>query len=165
MHEGLRRVFRLTDSGILALSVIAIVQMLSLAPPLPFPLNVSLYGFAVCIPLAGLQAFILTLEAEPDLIKNSLGITAHVLITAFAGLFFYLGILYMFAYFSLGASIVFAVVSSVPYGLSFLMSVAGKKRYLYAAGSTVTLLFYNAFMLSAGYWPNHIFYDSLQRLP
>jgi len=63
----MRRIFRLTDSGILALSIIAVVQMLSLTPPLPLPLKVSLYLFAICIPVAGLQTFLLTLEENPEM--------------------------------------------------------------------------------------------------
>ena len=93
LSDGLRRIFRLTDSGILALSIIAVVQFLSLKAPLDFPLNVSLYGFAICIPVTEAQAFMLSLEEERDLIKNSLGINRHTALAAPAVISFYVGTL------------------------------------------------------------------------
>jgi len=94
LPEELRKIFRLTDSGILALSIIAVVQFLSLGSPLDFPLNVSLYGFAICIPVAGAQAFMLGLEEERDPIRDSLGKWGHIALAAPAVLSFYTGTLY-----------------------------------------------------------------------
>jgi hypothetical protein len=165
--EGMRRIFRLTDSGILALSIIAVVEFIGLGPSLPFPLNVSLYLFAICIPVAGLQAFMLTLEENPEMIRNSLGTNGHIALVAAAGFPFYLGTLYMISYFSLGASIVFGFASAVPYALSYLMSLWGRQRYFWAATTFLALLFVNAAFLAMGYWSIEInfFYDFLHWLP
>ena len=160
MPEGMRRIFRLTDSGILALSIIAVVQMLSLTPPLDFPLNVCIYLFAICIPVAGAQVFLLTLEENPE-IKNSLGSGGHTVLVAAALFPFYLGTLYMISYFSLGASIVFGFASAVPYALFYLMSLTGRKRYFWAMTTFIALLFVNAAFLAMGYWTyeHNFFYD------
>lgn len=167
LDPGLRKILRLTDSGILALSIIAVVQFLSFNPPLAFPLNVSLYGFAICIPLAGAQAFMLGLEEHSDLIKNSLGGNVHGILAGVAVLFFYIGTLYMISHLSFWASIVFGVASSVPYALFYLMGLAGTRRYFVAVGLFFGVLLLTAFLLAVGHWhpPCNPFYDLLHQFP
>jgi hypothetical protein len=151
VHKGLRSILRLTDSGILALSIIVLVELLGLDRALSFPLTVTLYGLAVCIPFAGLQAFLLSLEAEPGLIKHSLGSWGHLFLTVGAVLPFYIGILYMFSALSLGASILFAIASSIPYSLFYLMGLSERRRYFVAAGVFLVFLVANAVFLGMGY--------------
>jgi uncharacterized protein YhhL (DUF1145 family) len=163
--DSVRKTIRVCDSGILAISTVSIIQFLQLGVPLPFPLNVSLYGFAVAMTSAGMQVLLLTVE-EGLGSKSSLGQNAHIALVACAGGTFFLGTLYLIAYLSFAAAATFVVTSSVTYALVFLIIAPTKLRYRVSIGAGVVVLIYGGAMLVLSYYlPANPIYQLVHFLP
>jgi hypothetical protein len=149
----LRPVFRLIHSGILAISAISLVQLAPLGSSIEFPLNLSVYCFAICTPLAGMQAVLLTIQLRvPEGVRTHLSYRVHVVLVALTILSFYAGTLYMCAYFSLSTSLAFGLASSMAYALLMYMLVPEQRRALYTGVFFVLIVIYSVVVLYFPYW-------------
>jgi hypothetical protein len=151
-RNGLQNLFRLIYSGILAISAVALVEFAPTASEIEFPLNVSVYCFAICTPLAAMQAVLLTLEIQvKDGVRNPLGYWGHVAFAVGSLLPFYVGTIYMCAHFSLWVSGAFAVVSSVGYGALMYILLPREKPYFRAVLWGLGVLAFSGVALYLGY--------------
>jgi hypothetical protein len=152
LKQRLQNIFRLIHSGILAISAVALVQFAPSASSIEFPLNVSVYCFAICTPLAAMQAILLTLEIEvQEGVKNPIGYWGHVAFVVGILFSFYTGLIYMSAYFSLWVSGAFAVSSSIGYGLLMYTLVPSARRYLLSVLFSVGFMVFSCAILVIGY--------------
>jgi len=150
--EKLQPIFRLIHSGILAISAVSLIQFAPTASSIGFPLNLSVYCFALCTPLAAMQAVILTAEKNAlEAIRTRLSYKVHVVLAAVTILSFYAGTLYMCAYFSLPTSAVFALASSVAYALLMYTLVPEDNRGYYVMLFCGALALYSGIILFAAY--------------
>jgi hypothetical protein len=148
LADRLRPIFGLINSGVLAISVVALVQFASLGSSVEFPLNLSVYCFAICTPLAGMQAVMLNIESRvPEGVKNQLGYRVHAVLAIFTILPFYAGTLYMCAYFSLGTGVAFLVASAVVYALLVYMLISGERPVFYAVVFLILVILYSGGLL------------------
>lgn len=158
LKHRLQDIFRLINSGILAISTVALVQFVPTASTIEFPLNVSVYCFAICTLLAAMQAVLLTLELEvKEGVKNPIGYWGHVAFVVGALLSFYVGTIYMCAYFSLWVSGAFAVSSSIGYGLLMYTLSPSERRYFLSVLWGLAALVFSCAVLLLGYAARSVF--------
>jgi hypothetical protein len=154
----LQPIFRLIDSAILAISTVAVFTFVSLGPATAFPLNVALYCYALCIPLAGMHTLLLTMALDQGVAKgvpNPLSLRAHYLLASLTVVAFYLGTISLFAYLSLPATIAFAVGGSAGYGLLMHSLHPGEHGYRAFVLWGGAVLAFNGAILVVGYLLRH----------
>src|SRR3712207_5173233 len=122
--------YRFVVSAALGLSVVIVTQFLQLDTPLEFPLNKSIYCFAVAIPILATYLFLQEVgavfrkevsgkqqaEAEENREAGKLptgSLFGRVVSLTIGSLAFFYGIAMVFAYFSLAVSILFVALTIV----------------------------------------------------
>lgn len=109
----------LSYPGALGVTVVAVIQFIQLEAPLPYPLNLSMYCFAFAMPLLALEVLLDAYARGRANVHRRSNYQLPQLVAASSvlrplGLIaFFFGMAYIFAYFSLVASLIFACTSSL----------------------------------------------------
>jgi hypothetical protein len=111
-------ILRLVYSGALAIAVVAVTQLLGRDPDELDPaLSISIYCFAISMPLMAVGILLLTAETFPHRLKLS-SLTGFVLVVgSIVGFFASLaGMFFLFWHFHPGAAVTFTFTTAVAYG-------------------------------------------------